>query len=634
MTDQQSDIFSSQKPASLACGAEIIRNHVRLLPETAGVYRMLNSKGDVLYVGKAKSLKKRVANYTQVNRLTGRLQRMVSETATMEFIHTHTEIEALLLEANMIKRQRPKYNILLKDDKAFAQIFISGDHDFPLLRKHRGARDLKGNYYGPFASGADINATINILQRVFKIRNCTDSYFANRSRPCLQYHIKRCTAPCVGYVKKQEYQAQVKSAQAFLSGKTSDLQKEFAAKMEVASAAMEYEQAAEYRDRIKALTSLQRNQTINLSEIDDADIMAVACDKGKSCVQVFFFRSGQNFGSKAYFPQHDPEETPENILSSFIVQFYADRESPDNILLSHDIHEISLVEQALSAVNDRVGKKAKAKITVPKRGVLKKAVDFVQMNATDALNRHLIARASDALMLDSVAQLFEMDATPERIEIYDNSHISGTNMVGVMVVAGADGFIKNAYRKFNIRSAAMSDDYGMMREVMARRFRQTSADEDITSERLLPDLLLIDGGQGQLNAVMETLTELGIAQEMTVVAIAKGEDRNAGREKFFMPGKSVFQLPVNEPVLHYLQRLRDEAHRFAIGTHRNKRIKQIGENPLDEIAGIGPKRKKALLMHFGSAKAVSQAGVADLEKVEGISSEVAQKIYDHFHEAR
>lgn len=610
---------------SLEKGTELIKSLAKQLPETPGVYRMLNAAGDALYVGKAKSLKKRVSNYTLAARLTVRLQRMVAETSAMEFIHTHTEVEALLLEANMIKKQRPRYNILLKDDKAFAQIFMSGDHDYPLLRKHRGAKNAKGEYFGPFASGADINATINILQRVFKIRNCSDSYFAQRTRPCLQYHIKRCTAPCVGYVTKEAYGLQVKGAKDFLRGKSSDIQKDLAKLMELASEAMEYELAGEYRDRIKALTALQQNQNINVSALDDADVMGVVKREGKSCVQVFFFRGGQNFGSRAYFPAHDTNDTPQEILTSFIMQFYDGRDVPPEIIISHDVPERDLIQEALSTRENK-----KIIITAPQRGIRKQLTEFVLTNAEDALVRHLVARAGDALLLEGVANLFGLDESPKRIEVYDNSHISGTNQVGAMIVAGPEGLMKNAYRKFNIKTAAEADDYGMMREVISRRFKR-ALDENDTDENW-PDLVLIDGGQGQLNAVMEIVRELGIADDLVIVGVAKGEDRNAGRERFFMEGKEPFQLPVDDAVLHYLQRLRDEAHRFAIGAHRSKRIKQIGESPLDDVPGIGAKRKKALLLHFGSAKAVAQAGLSDLEKVDGISREVALRIYNHFHD--
>lgn len=619
---------NSDKQTALERGAQIIRDYVSRLPATPGVYRMIAENGEVLYVGKAKALKKRVVSYTHVDKLPIRLQRMVALTHSMEFVNTHTEVEALLLESNLIKKLKPRYNILLRDDKSFPYILITGDHDFPQIKKHRGARKQKGEYFGPFASAGAVNHTIEILQRIFKLRNCSDSIFANRQRPCLQYHIKRCTAPCVGKVDEETYAAQIKQAQQFLSGESKAIQEVFASRMQAASAAESYEEAAEYRDRIKALSAIQSKQDINLEGIGDADVMALAQREGKSCVQVFFFRGGQNFGNRSYFPRHDVEEKDTDVLSVFMAQFYENKPVPANIFVSHNPSEEKLLEEALATRRDR----GKVSISKPTRGKCKRLLDFVARNAEDALKRNLAERASEAKHLKAVAELFDMEEPPTRVEVYDNSHISGTNMVGAMIVAGAEGFQKSAYRKFNIKEAEKGDDYGMMREVMTRRFTRALKEGIDTSSEDWPDLLLIDGGKGQLSAVTETLEEIGVLDDVTVVAIAKGEDRNAGREEFFMNGKQSFQLPVNDPTLHYLQRIRDEVHRFAIGAHRTRRKNDIAKSPLDDIPGIGPKKKKALLMRFGSAKDVAGAGVKDLQEVEGISKAVAEKIYNYFNE--
>jgi len=639
--------------SNLQRGVDLIRGHVKTLPESPGVYRMLNDKGEALYVGKAKALKKRVNSYTNIGKLPIRLQRMVAETVQMEFVHTHTEVEALLLESNLIKKLQPRYNILLRDDKSFPYILITGDHDFPQVKKHRGARKKKGQkgggeYFGPFAGAGAVNHTIAVLQRAFKLRNCTDNYFAQRKRPCLQYHIKRCTAPCVGKVSQKEYGAQVEQARAFLTGQSREIQDRFAAEMQAASEAQDYELAADYRDRIKALASIQARQDINVEGIGDADVMSLVQKEGKSCVQVFFFRGGQNFGNRAYFPRHDSEEKPADILSVFMAQFYESKPVPGQIYVNVMPSEAALLEEALGS---REKPARKVTISRPSRGKRKRLSEFVTRNAEDAIARHLLERASEEKMMRGVAEIFGMEAPPQRIEVYDNSHISGTNMTGAMIVAGPEGFRKNAYRKFNIREADEADDYGMMREVMSRRFgrllssssrRKPGSHDDKEKDSGLrrnddsfsdwPDLLLIDGGKGQLSSVMEVLEELGVADDLCVVGVAKGPDRNAGRETFFMPGKKSFQLPVNDPVLHYLQRLRDEAHRFAIGAHRTRRKQDISKSPLDEIPGIGAHRKRALLLHFGSGKAVSEAGIEDLRNVAGISKIVAEKIYNHFHE--
>ncbi len=609
---------------SLEKGRAVIAAQVKDLPDTPGVYRMLGDDGRVLYVGKAKALAKRVASYTRPEGLSNRLLRMVAQTRAMEFVHTETEIDALLLECNLIKELKPHFNILLRDDKSFPYILITGDHDFPLITKHRGSKKRAGQYFGPFASAGDVNRTIGVLQRVFKLRNCSDHYFATRKRPCLQYHIKRCTAPCVGKVSCADYAEQVKEARDFLSGKSRAVQERLLALMQEASDAQNYEVAAELRDRVRALTSIQARQDIYVEGLEEADVVAVHAEGGRSCVQVFFFRAGQNFGNRSYFPRHAPEDTAEEILGSFLAQFYAHREAPREVLISHKIEDKAFLAEALSEAAGR-----QVKMTLPQRGAKRRVIDFALKNAASALAQHTAQQMREAKFLADVADLFNMDEPPARIEVYDNSHISGTHMVGAMIVAGAEGFRRNAYRKFNIKQAAASDDYGMMREVLGRRFKNGVADADSGD---WPDLLLIDGGAGQLSAAKEALQDCGVWDRVTVVAIAKGEDRNAGRERFFMEGRAEFQLPLNNPTLHYLQRLRDEAHRFAISTHRARRTKAIQASPLDGISGIGAARKKALLHHFGSAKAVGAARLEELAAVEGISRAMAQKIYDYFHE--
>lgn len=614
---------------SLDRGAELIRGYVKTLPEKPGVYRMLDGRGEVLYVGKARALKKRVVTYSHVQKLPNRLKRMVSETMSMEFITTNSEVEALLLESNLIKKLKPRFNILLRDDKSFPYILLTGDHDFPQVKKHRGARGEVGEYYGPFASAGAVNHTIDLLQRVFMLRNCTDSYFAARKRPCLQYHIKRCTAPCVGRISAAEYGHNVAQARDFLEGRSRALQDDFRTKMEAASDAMDYESAAAYRDKIKSLSALQSHQDINIEGLGDADVIGFYQREGRTCIQAFFFRGGQNFGNRSYFPRHDSEVTPATIMANFLAQFYEGKPVPPDIIVGQMPAERELLEEALA---QRMKTGRKVSISLPQRGQRKRLLDFVEKNAKEALERHLLERKGEAELLEKTAQLFGMEAAPERIEVYDNSHISGTNMVGGMVVAGAEGFRKGAYRKFNIKTAEAADDYGMMREVMARRFGRAIKDDIDRGGEEWPDLLLIDGGLGQFNAVKEVLQEMGVWEDLTVVAIAKGPDRNAGREQFFMEGRTPFQLPVNDAVLHYLQRLRDEVHRYAIGAHRTRRKMDITKNPLDEITGIGAARKRALLHHFGSAKAIKSAGVEDLLKVEGISRAQAEKIFAFFNE--
>ena len=612
------------KISSVQRGAETIRSYAKKLPDTPGVYRMLSDKGDVLYVGKAKSLKKRVVNYTRPDKLPIRLQRMIAATKSMEFVHTHTEAEALLLESNLIKKLKPRYNVLLRDDKSFPYILLTGDHDFAQVVKHRGAKKRKGQYYGPFASAGDVNRTIAILQRLFMLRNCSDNVFAQRTRPCLQYHIKRCTAPCVDKVSKEEYAAQLGEAQDFLEGKSAAIQKRMAKAMQKASERQDYEAAAHYRDRIQALSSIQARQDINLEGLANADVMALVEAGGQSCVQVFFFRAGRNYGNRAYYPRHDKDEPQEVVMAAFIAQFYENKPVPKELLVNVQPEAKELLEEALSL-------KSTIKISKPARGARRRVMEFVEKNASAALERHSTEKASEEKLIRCVSEIFGMEDVPQRIEVYDNSHISGTNMVGAMIVAGPEGLQKNAYRKFNIKTADEADDYGMMREVMERRFKRALKEMPDMEGEGWPDLLLIDGGKGQLSACQEVLEECGVLDAVTLVAISKGPDRHAGREQFHMIGKKAFQMPVNDPALHYLQRLRDEAHRFAIGTHRARRQKQMTSSPLDGIAGIGAKRKKALLLYFGSAKAVAQAGCEDLQKVEGISKDIAERIYAHFH---
>nr|WP_084618759.1 excinuclease ABC subunit UvrC [Thalassobaculum salexigens] len=621
-------------------GVSVIRNQVRTLPNAPGVYRMLDENGDVLYVGKARSLKKRVVNYTHAAKLEHRIFRMVSETASMEIVRTHTEVEALLLESNMIKRLKPRFNVLLRDDKSFPHILLTGDHPYPQITKHRGARKRKGQYFGPFASAGSVNRTITALQRGFLLRNCTDSMFSNRQRPCLQYQIKRCSAPCVGYVTEAEYARQVEDATRFLTGQSNQIQREFAARMQEAAEQLEFETAAIYRNRIRALTAVQANQDINVEGLEEADVIAMYGEGGNTCIQVFFFRAGSNFGNRAYFPAHDKQTEPEDVLAAFIGQFYDDKVPPRLVLISQDIPEQDLVAEALSTRADR-----KVELSRPQRGGRRKLMDHALTNAREALGRRMAESASQRKLLEGVAAAFGLDTTPERIEVYDNSHIQGSNAVGAMIVAGPDGLMKSAYRKFNIRNVTgrestaqeglaeveAGDDYAMMRQVLTRRFGRALKEDPERATGVWPDLILVDGGQGQLTVATEVFAELGI-DDVAVVGVAKGPDRDAGRERFFMPGREPFLMERRDPVLYFLQRLRDEAHRFAIETHRAKRTKAIGANPLDEIAGIGAKRKKALMHHFGSARGVSRAGLGDLEAVEGISKAVARKVYDHFHE--
>ncbi|OJU30855.1 MAG: excinuclease ABC subunit C [Alphaproteobacteria bacterium 65-37] len=607
----------------------IIAEFVHTLPRKPGVYRMIATDGEVLYVGKAKSLRSRVAAYTQPTRLATRLMRMVSATATMEFAVTDSEAEALLLENNLIKRFRPRFNVLLRDDKSFPYIVIRRDTEWPQLAKHRGTREPANEYFGPFASATAVNRTLYALQRAFPLRSCSDGVFSTRTRPCLQYQIKRCTAPCVGRIEKPEYDAIVDDVRGFLGGRNREVQQALSQRMEQASAELEFEGAAVLRDRIRALAQIQSHQSIALPSIDEADIFAAHLEGGQICVQVFFLRAGQNLGNRAYFPSHGKELDEGQVLEAFIGQFYEARQAPRLILTSHEVGERELLESALALSAGH-----KVEIRQPKRGDQKDALDQAVTNAREALARRMAERGTQRQLLDGVARVFALDGPPERIEVYDNSHIQGTAPIGAMIVAGADGFLKNAYRKFNIKSeGAAGDDFAMMREVMSRRFGRALKENPDRDEDHWPDLVLIDGGQGQLEAARQVMSELGL-DDIAMVGIAKGPDRDAGRERFFMPGKAPFALEPRDPVLYFLQRLRDEAHRFAIGTHRTRRAADITRSALDEVPGIGAGRKRALLNHFGSARAVAVATLDDIKTVPGISDALAQKIHDHFRGGR
>ena len=614
-------------------GSEVIRDFVSRLPARPGVYRMFDAKGDVIYVGKAHNLKARVSNYTRLGGHTNRIMAMITLTAHMEFVTTSTEAEALLLEANLIKKFKPRFNVVLRDDKSFPYILIARDHPVAQLVKHRGGRNRKGSYYGPFASAGAVNRAINTLQKAFLLRTCNDSIYQNRNRPCLLYQIKRCSAPCVNFIEPPAYDVLVREAEGFLSGKSQTVKAELAQHMEEASERLDFEQAARIRDRIQAMSFVTAEQGINPQSVEEADVFGMVEEGGQTAIQVFFFRSGQNWGTHAFFPRADKSAGLAEILAAFLAQFYDGKPVPALILLSHDLEERELLEEALSTMAGR-----RVEIAVPQRGEKKMLVDHAVTNAREALGRKMAESSSQARLLEGVARVFNLAEPPRRIEVYDNSHIQGTNAVGGMVVAGPDGLMKSQYRKFNIRSEDItSDDFAMMREVLTRRFTRLMKEQGERPEGeageapAWPDLVLIDGGQGQLSAAKGVLDELGLA-DMPLAGVAKGPDRDAGREHFYMTGKACFMLEARDPVLYYIQRLRDEAHRFAIGTHRAKRSKAIGINPLDEISGIGPLRKKSLLRAYGSAKAVARAGVKDLAAVEGVSTALAQAIYDHFHE--
>ncbi len=607
-------------------GVHVIEAALATMPSNSGVYRMLDAKGEALYVGKARNLKKRVTNYTQLARLPERLRRMVAATVAMEIITTHTEVEALLLEANLIKRLKPRYNILLRDDKSFPWLVLSADHPYPQLAKHRGAQARKGSYFGPFASAGTVNQSVQTLQRVFLLRTCADTVFANRTRPCLLFQIKRCSAPCVGRISAPDYAVLVEQAKSFLSGKSGLLQKEMAATMQEASDRLDFEQAAAIRDRIKGLTFVQGSEIINPASLAEADVIAVHQEAGQACVQVFFIRGGRNNGNRSFYPANTSGDEPGAVLAAFIAQFYDDKPPPPVLLLNHEADEAALLSEALSLKAER-----KVTLLVPQRGEKYDVVQHAATNAREALERKLAEAAGQGKLLAAVAELFSLPETPKRIETYDNSHIMGTNAYGVMVVAGPEGYIKSAYRKFSIKSAITpGDDFGMMREVLLRRFGRSLAEDPERASENWPDLLLIDGGAGQLSAVQGIMTELGL-EDIPLVAIAKGPDRNAGREWFHMAGRETFQLPPRDPVLYFLQRLRDEAHRFAITTHRAGRSKKLVTSELDEVPGIGAARKKALLGHFGAAREVKNAGLKDLEAVAGINRATARAVYAFFH---
>ena len=622
-------------------GPDVIAHYLKLLPSSPGVYRMLDSEGTVIYVGKARSLKARVSNYARLGGHTNRIARMIAATAAMEFVTVRTEAEALLLEANLIKRFRPRFNVLMRDDKSFPYILIARDTPAPQIMKHRGARKRKGDYFGPFASAGAVNRTINMLERAFLLRSCSDSVYESRTRPCLLYQIKRCSAPCTGEISLDDYGRLVDEAVRFLRGESQHVRRMYQGLMEDAATKLEFERAAKLRDRLAALAHVTADQAINPEGIEEADVFAAVQEGGQSCVEVFFFRTGQNWGNRAYFPKADRSLPIEDVLDSFIAQFYDDKPVPRLILISHDVPNRALLAEALSTKAER-----KIEIRVPHRGTKSGLVEHALANAREALGRKLAEGSSQRRLLEALAERFALSAVPRRIEVFDNSHIQGASAVGAMIVAGPEGFVKGQYRKFNIKSETLSpgDDYAMMREVLSRRFRRlavaegapaaaaaaSTEDDDAFPER--PDLVLIDGGMGQLAIAREVLADLGL-HDLCVVGVAKGPERDAGREHFYFAGRDrPLLLEPRDPVLYFVQRLRDEAHRFAIGTHRAKRSKSLSASPLDEIAGIGQRRRRALMNHFGSAKAVSRAGVEDLKAVEGISAEMAQRIYDHFHE--
>ncbi|MDP5217528.1 excinuclease ABC subunit UvrC [Ruegeria sp. 2205SS24-7] len=608
-------------------GYSCIQAYLKSLDSSPGVYRMLDAQARVLYVGKARNLRARVSNYSRPGH-SPRIERMIGETASMMFLTTRTETEALLLEQNLIKQLKPKYNVLLRDDKSFPNILVSKQHAFSQIKKHRGAKKEKGTYFGPFASAGAVNRTLNQLQKAFQLRNCSDSMFESRTRPCLLYQIKRCSGPCVGLISEEDYAARVKDAGRFLSGRSTRVQEDLAEQMQVASDAMEFERAAGLRDRIKALTSVQTSQGINPRGVTEADVIALHMDSGLACVQVFFIRANQNWGNRDFYPRVGADVSSAEVMEAFLGQFYDNKEPPRQLILSDGIENADLMTEALS---EKAGRKVE--ILVPQRGEKAELVSGALRNARESLGRRMSESATQAKLLRGLAEAFDLDAPPERIEVYDNSHIQGTNAVGAMIVAGPDGFMKNAYRKFNIRGDDLTpgDDFGMMKEVLNRRFARLLKEDPDREKGLWPDLLLIDGGAGQVSAVQEIMTAHGV-DDVAMVGVAKGVDRDHGKEEFHRTGQRPFALKRNDPVLYFVQRLRDEAHRFAIGTHRAKRAKTVGATPLDEIAGVGASRKRALLAHFGSAKAVSRANLADLKAVEGISAGLAQKVYDFFHD--
>jgi len=619
MTDSSADSLT---------GHALIQDYLKTLDASPGVYRMLDAQARVLYVGKARNLRARVSNYARPAGHSGRIARMISETASMMFLTTQTETEALLLEQNLIKQLKPRYNVLLRDDKSFPNILVTATHQFPQITKHRGAKKSKGRYYGPFASAGAVNRTLNQLQKVFLLRNCSDAMFSSRSRPCLLYQIKRCSGPCVGKISAEDYAASVKDAEQFLSGRSTEIQETLAVQMMEASKAMEFERAAALRDRIRALTQVQTVQGINPRTVQEADIVALHMENGQACVQVFFIRAGQNWGNRDFYPRVGVDIEAPEVLEAFLGQFYDSKEPPRQLILSHPIDDPDLMAEALG---QKLGRKVE--ILVPQRGEKAELVDGALRNARESLARKMSESATQTKLLNGLAEAFGLDAAPGRIEVYDNSHIQGTNAVGGMIVAGPEGFMKNQYRKFNIKGDDLTpgDDFGMMKEVLTRRFKRLLKEDPDRDKGMWPDLLLIDGGAGQVSAVQEIMEEYGV-EDIPMVGVAKGVDRDHGKEEFHRPGTRPFALQRNDPVLYFIQRMRDEAHRFAIGTHRAKRAKSIGATPLDEVPGVGATRKRALLAHFGSAKAVSRAALADLRAVEGISDTLAQTIYDFFHE--
>jgi excinuclease ABC subunit C len=624
--DRASDTVRGSDQPDLKAGVEVIRDTVRTLKPRPGVYRMHDVRGDVLYVGKARALKNRVANYTQWERLTSRLQRMVSQTRSMTIVTTNSEAEALLLEAQLIKRYRPPYNVLLRDDKSFPFILLRSEHDFPRLTKHRGARNAKGNYYGPFASAGSVNTTVNALQKLFLLRSCTDSFFARRDRPCLLYQIKRCSAPCVGRIDQEGYAELVREAKDFLGGKSNAVQKKIETQMAEAAQNLDFERAAMLRDRLRAATFIQGSQAINAEGMDNADIFAMACKGGHIGIQAFFIRGGQNWGHRAFFPTHTEGLSEDEVMTSFLAQFYEEVPPARTILLDRELAEAELLAEAF-----REAAGGKVEISVPQRGNRRNLLAQATRNAVEALERRLAERGTQAKIMQELTEFLELQEVPQRIEVYDNSHIQGAKAVGGMIVAGPEGYIKNQYRKFNIRQAQTNDDYAMMREVMARRFARVLEEDPERETGTWPDLVLIDGGKGQMTAVRETIDQLGI-EDIALIAIAKGPHHGReGREVFHFPDGREKMLPVNSPLLFYLQRLRDEVHRFAIGAHRAKRSRAITASPLDEIPGIGPARKRALLLHFGTAGKVRAASLEDLQRAPGVSATVALAIFDFYH---
>ena len=626
--DPKTEFEEEGAPKSALRGHEVIRRYLKQLDTSPGVYRMLDATGAVLYVGKARQLRQRVSNYARPTGHSARIGRMISATASMMFLTTRTETEALLLEQNLIKQLKPRYNVLLRDDKSFPSILVTTEHGFPQIKKHRGARREKGKYFGPFASNGAVNRTLAQLERVFLLRSCSDADFEGRTRACLQYQIKRCAGPCVGHISKEDYGALVNEGLEFLSGKSSDIQQRLALDMRAASDAMEYERAGAIRDRLAAMAQVQVSQGVNPAGVSQADVIALHQEGGQACVQVFFIRANQNWGNRAYYPRTGGSADAAEILEAFMVQFYDNKPPPPLILLSAPVERPELLEEAFTAKANR-----KVAVLVPQRGEKKQLVDNALRNAREALARKLADSASQARLLEGLAKAFGLPATPQRIEVYDNSHIQGAHAVGAMVVAGPEGWVKSSYRKFNIRGDDITpgDDFGMMKEVLTRRFSRLVKEDPDRSKGLWPDLLLIDGGAGQVSAVRKVMTEMGV-EGIAMVGVAKGVDRDAGKEEFHVSGKQPFALQHRDPVLYFVQRLRDEAHRFAIGTHRAKRSKAIGATPLDGVPGVGATRKRALLAHFGSAKAASRADLADLKAVEGISDKMAETIYSYFHE--